>query len=99
MDKKLYKGFTSSTDLLPLFRYNYFSINPQDTTTLYTAVKPFEVIYNKGTNDVYFYYIYQGAIDEGTNRYLDGCICVTKEEAKRIRGYGYITTIKIEWEE
>ena len=36
---------------------------------------------------------------EGTNRYLDGCICVTKEEAKRIRGYGYITTIKIEWEE
>ena len=37
--------------------------------------------------------------EEGTNRYLDGCICVTKEEAKRIRGYGYITTIKIEWEE
>ena len=36
---------------------------------------------------------------EGTNRYLQGCICVTKEEAKRIRGYGYITTIKIEWEE
>ena len=36
---------------------------------------------------------------EGTNRYLEGCICVTKEEAKRIRGYGYITTIKIEWEE
>ena len=37
--------------------------------------------------------------EEGTNRYLDGCICVTKEKAKRIRGYGYITTIKIEWEE
>ena len=37
--------------------------------------------------------------EEGTNRYLDGCICVTKEEAKRIRGYGYVTTIKIEWEE
>ena len=37
--------------------------------------------------------------EEGTNRYLEGCICVTKEEAKRIRGYGYITTIKIEWEE
>ena len=37
--------------------------------------------------------------EEGSNRYLDGCICVTKEEAKRIRGYGYITTIKIEWEE
>ena len=37
--------------------------------------------------------------EKGTNRYLDGCICVTKEEAKRIRGYGYITTIKIEWEE
>ena len=37
--------------------------------------------------------------EEGTNRYLDGCICVTKEEAKRIRGCGYITTIKIEWEE
>ena len=37
--------------------------------------------------------------EEGTNRYLDGCICVTKEEAKKIRGYGYITTIKIEWEE
>ena len=36
---------------------------------------------------------------EGTNSYLEGCICVTKEEAKRIRGYGYITTIKIEWEE
>ena len=36
---------------------------------------------------------------EGTNRYLEGCICVTKEEAKRIRGYGYVTTIKIEWEE
>ena len=37
--------------------------------------------------------------EEGTNRYLDGCICSTEEEAKRIRGYGYITTIKIEWEE
>ena len=37
--------------------------------------------------------------EEGTNRYLEGCIYVTKEEAKRIRGYGYITTIKIEWEE
>ena len=37
--------------------------------------------------------------EEGANRYLDGCICVTKEEAKRIRSYGYITTIKIEWEE
>lgn len=37
--------------------------------------------------------------EEGTNRYLDGCICATKEEAKRIRGYGYITTIKIEWKE
>ena len=37
--------------------------------------------------------------EEGTSRYLDGCICVTKEEAKRIRGYGYITTIKIKWEE
>ena len=36
---------------------------------------------------------------EGSNGYLEGCICVTKEEAKRIRGYGYITTIKIEWEE
>ena len=67
---KLYKGFTSNSSLLPLFRYNYFSINPQDITTLFTVVKPFEVIYNEGTNDVYFYYIYQGAIDEGTNRYL-----------------------------
>ena len=37
--------------------------------------------------------------EEGTNRYLDGCICSTEEEAKRIKGYGYITTIKIEWEE
>ena len=37
--------------------------------------------------------------EEGANRYLEGCIYVTKEEAKRIRGYGYITTIKIEWEE
>ena len=37
--------------------------------------------------------------EEGTNRYLDGCICPTEEEAKRIRGCGYITTIKIEWEE
>ena len=37
--------------------------------------------------------------EEGTNRYLDGCICSTEEEAKRIRGYGYLTTIKIEWEE
>ena len=37
--------------------------------------------------------------EEGTNRYLDGCICSTEEEAKRIRGCGYITTIKIEWEE
>ena len=36
---------------------------------------------------------------EGTNRYLEGCIYATKEEAKRMRGYGYITTIKIEWEE
>ena len=37
--------------------------------------------------------------EEGSNRYLEGCIYETKEEAKRIRGYGYITTIKIEWEE
>ena len=37
--------------------------------------------------------------EEGTNGYLDGCICSTEEEAKRIRGCGYITTIKIEWEE
>ena len=37
--------------------------------------------------------------EEGTNRYLEGCIYITKEEAKRMRGYGYITTIKIEWEE
>ena len=37
--------------------------------------------------------------EEGTNRYLDGCICSTEEEAKKIRGCGYITTIKIEWEE
>ena len=37
--------------------------------------------------------------EEGTNRYLDGCICSTEEEAKGIRGYGYITTIKIEREE
>ena len=37
--------------------------------------------------------------EECTNRYLDGCICSTEEEAKRIRGCGYITTIKIEWEE
>ena len=37
--------------------------------------------------------------EEGANRYLEGCIYVTKEEAKRMRGYGYITTIKIEWEE
>ena len=37
--------------------------------------------------------------EEGTNRYLDGCICSTEEEAKRIIGCGYITTIKIEWEE
>ena len=37
--------------------------------------------------------------EEGTNRYLDGCICSTEDEAKRIRGCGYITTIKIEWEE
>ena len=37
--------------------------------------------------------------EEGTKRYLDGCICSTEEEAKRIRGCGYITTIKIEWEE
>ena len=37
--------------------------------------------------------------EEGANRYLEGCIYITKEEAKRMRGYGYITTIKIEWEE
>ena len=37
--------------------------------------------------------------EEGANRYLDGCICSTEEEAKRIKGCGYITTIKIEWEE
>ena len=37
--------------------------------------------------------------EEGSSRYLEGCIYETKEEAKRIRGYGYITTIKIEWEE
>ena len=34
--------------------------------------------------------------EEGANRYLEGCIYITKEEAKRMRGYGYITTIKIE---
>ena len=37
--------------------------------------------------------------EEGANRYLEGCIYITKEEAKRMRGYGYITTIKIEREE
>ena len=37
--------------------------------------------------------------EEGANRYLEGCIYITKEEAKIMRGYGYITTIKIEWEE
>ena len=37
--------------------------------------------------------------EEGANRYLEGYIYATKEEAKIIRGYGYITTIKIEWEE
>ena len=37
--------------------------------------------------------------EEGANRYLEDCIYITKEEAKRMGGYGYITTIKIEWEE
>ena len=50
----------------------------------------FELEKHEGWTNVY---------EEGTNRYLDGCICSTEEEAKRIRGYGYITTIKIEWEE
>ena len=50
----------------------------------------FELEKHEGWTNVY---------EEGTNRYLDGCICSTEEEAKRIRGCGYITTIKIEWEE
>ena len=50
----------------------------------------FELEKHEGWTNVY---------EESTNRYLDGCICSTEEEAKRIRGYGYITTIKIEWEE
>ena len=54
-------------------------------------------------NDLFFAPVkHEGWInvyEEGSNRYLEGCIYATKEEAKRIRGYGYLTTIKIEWEE
>ena len=62
---KLYKGFTSNSFLLPLFKYNYFSINPANTTGTYTVVKPFEVEYQEDS-DVWFYYIY----DEGNTKYL-----------------------------
>ena len=62
-------------------------------------------IFTDGLNDCDLFFApekregWTNVYEEGTNRYLDGCICSTKEEAKRIRGCGYITTIKIEWEE
>ena len=59
--------------------------------------------YDESRNDLFFapekHEGWTNVYEEGTNRYLDGCICSTEEEAKRIRGCGYITTIKIEWEE
>ena len=62
-------------------------------------------IFNQVSNDADLFFVSEkkegwvNVYEEGTNRYLDGCICSTEEEAKRIRGCGYITTIKIEWEE
>ena len=52
---KLYKGFTSSSDLTPLFRYNYFSINPSNASGTYHVVKPIEIV--SSGNEVVFYYI------------------------------------------
>ena len=56
---KLYKGFTSSTYLLPLFKYNNFTINPSNDTNLYNSVYPVQVNYQQSDNKVWFYYIYQ----------------------------------------
>ena len=66
---KLYKGFTSNTSLLYLFRYNYFNINinPEDVEHFYTLIKPFQIDCQDDFNMVYFYYIYQDAINA---RYL-----------------------------
>ena len=73
---------------------NLFSYTEGGQMVLYEPLEKYDLFFapekHEGWVNVY---------EEGANRYLDGCICVTKEEAKRIRGYGYITTIKIEWEE
>ena len=78
--------------------------NDNDTENVYTYTRDGEWDnYESTTYDLFFapekHEGWVNVYKEGTNRYLEGCICVTKEEAKRIRGYGYITTIKIEWEE
>ena len=75
---KLYKGFTSNANLFDLFKYNYFSIIPQNS--LNTVIQPFEVIYKADTDDVYFYYIYQDAIVESGPRYLK-CDCYSVKNA------------------
>ena len=53
---KLYKGFTSSSDLTPLFKYNYFSINPSNASGTYYVIKPIEIV--SSGNEVVFYYIH-----------------------------------------
>ena len=73
---KFYKGFTTNMLMLAtnLFKYNDFTINTSSSSAQYPAVKPFDIIYEPSTNDVYFYYIYPDAIAEGSNMYLR-CDC------------------------
>ena len=95
-----------STDMnsknYPIVALVKLSDNTTEDVWTYTKDGEFEV--DKSTrHDLFFapekHEGWVNIYEEGTNRYLEGCICATKEEAKRIRGYGYITTIKIEWEE
>ena len=79
-------------------------IDDDGTECIFTWTKEGKLFSNTDTPDDLFFAPekHEGWInvyEEGSNRYLEGCIYATKEEAKRIRGYGYITTIKIEWEE
>ena len=95
-----------STDMnsknYPIVALVKLSDNPTEDVWTYTKDGEFEVEQST-TYDLFFApEKHEGWIniyEEGSNRYLEGCIYITKEEAKRMRGYGYITTIKIEWEE
>ena len=67
---KLYKGFTSETDLSNLFSYNHFTITAKYVNNNFNAITPFDIIYNNSSNMVYFYYIYNADIDKDSAKFL-----------------------------